>query len=92
MVSKLVNIKVVAGGILTLILAVIITLQIFGNMSSELSNAGTNLTYYNASDTTSVGAGNLPLASLFGTSGIVFIIIVAMVLILVIGLVMKYKK
>jgi hypothetical protein len=86
------SIKIVAGGILTLILAVIIALQIFGNMSSELSNAGTNLTYYNASDTSNVGGGNLPLSSLFGTSGIVFIIIMAMVLILVIGLVMRYKK
>jgi len=72
------NMKGVAVGVITSIIAIILVMQIFGNTATELVNAGNNVT-----------DSGLPMSSLFSSSGIVMLIIVAGILLAVIGMALK---
>jgi len=76
------NMKGVAVGVITSIIAIILVMQIFGNTAGEII-AGANNVTYRGNDSA------LPLTGVFSSSGVIMLIIVAGILLLVIGMALK---
>lgn len=75
------NVSKIATGIVGAIISIIVVFLIIGGMSSTITDSASNIS----------GSG-LPLASLFGSSGVVLIVFMVAVLLGIIALAFKMFK
>ena len=75
------NISAMVTGLIMLIVGIVVVFYIVGSTASTLTTASTNIS----------GSG-LPLASLFGSNGVVLMIIMAGILIAIITVALKAGK
>lgn len=72
--------KILLGVILTIV-TIIVVFQLVGASATDLTNAGANMT-----------SSGLPLASLFGGTGVVMLIFMAGILIAIVSIALKMHK
>lgn len=84
------NVKAIVTTTLLVIIAIVLVFEIVGNMSDTMTDAADNIS--TAQNNLTGSTQQLPLSSLFSSSGITYIVVMAMILLGVIGLAMSLKK
>jgi len=72
----------IAAGIIALIITIVIVFSLVSGTAGTLVNSSIDIQ----------NNSGLPLAGLFGSGGIVLLIFMAGILLLIVGMVMKFKK
>lgn len=75
------NVSTIATGVIMVIITIIVVFNLVGASASSLTTASTN-----------ISSSGLPLASLFGSSGVVLLIFMAGILLAIVAIAMRMHK